>query len=135
MSLGFQEVLFFNDALVLQKSFLSNLQSKSSENLHPIHVLVPNYYVAAHLRHLLAQQKALLNVRFVTMPDLAKQSLSSNESFLSKIKLTPEMEIFRIGNIAEKNIARNRTRNCFQQTWLSPKPSQFISSFNRARRQ
>jgi hypothetical protein len=104
MSLGFKKFYFSNDALVLQKSFLSNLQSKSSENLHPIHVLVPNYYVAAHLRHLLAQQKALLNVRFVTMPDLAKQSLSSNESFLSKIKLTPEMEIFRIGNIAKKTL-------------------------------
>jgi hypothetical protein len=102
MPAGFQKFYFSNDARALQKSFLDDVASQSTQNLRPIHVLVPNYYVAAHLRHLLAQQKAQLNLRFVTIRDLAKQTLSSNEAFLTKIRMTPEMELFQIGSIAKK---------------------------------
>jgi hypothetical protein len=122
MSSGFKKFYFSSDALGLQRSFLATLQSLPNENLQPIHVLIPNYYVAAHLRHLLAfgdfagslgghktgenqymsLNRGILNVRFVTIRDLAKHSLNVNESFLSKMKLTPDMELFQIGNIAKK---------------------------------
>ncbi len=105
MAVGFQKFYFSGDALSLQKSFLASLQS-SVGNLQPSHVLVPNYYVAAHLRHLLAQEKALLNLRFVTIKDLAKSILRGNDEFLSKIRMTPEMELHQIGQIAEKILAK-----------------------------
>jgi ATP-dependent helicase/DNAse subunit B len=102
MGVGFQKFYFSSDALALQKSFLTTLASQSKKDLRPVHVLVSNYYVAAHLRHLLAQGKSLLNVRFVTFRDLAKQNLHANEVFLSKLHLTPEMELFQIGILAKK---------------------------------
>ncbi|MEZ4846086.1 MAG: hypothetical protein R2877_03785 [Bdellovibrionota bacterium] len=101
MAVGFQKLYFSFDATALQESFLDEI-SQSQRDLAPIHVLIPNYYVAAHLRHLIAQKKALLNIRFITTRDLSKFLLRTEEPFLSKIQMTPEMEQFHIGSIAKK---------------------------------
>lgn len=105
MAVGFQNFFFSSNPIALQKSLVENLSNRTGD-LSTIHVLVPNYYVGAQLRHMLAQKRAVLNVRFITFRDLAKFSLRTNDAFLTKTQLTPDMELYLIGHYAKKALAR-----------------------------
>lgn len=98
--------------LSLEKSLIVQIEAhKKKSPIGKITVLVPNHYVGTHIQHELALKHAHLNVMFETFEGFATRLLSSHIDFLKKQRLTPEIELFWIGKIAEQHLKDTELEN------------------------
>lgn len=105
MTVGFQKLYRSSHPFVLERSFIDRIVTEKKRSpLGQVTVLVPNHYIGAHLKHELALQQAHINVRFETFQGYSTRLLSNHAEFLKKKRLTPEMELFWIGKIAQQNL-------------------------------
>lgn len=106
MKRGFRTLYRSPNPKSLEDSLLHKiLEFKKNSPLSPLFVLVPNNYIAAHLKHEMAAQTAHINIYFETIESFAKQVISNKISFVQKRCLPAEAEIQKVKSISEKILA------------------------------
>ena len=77
-------------------------ERKQTDSFAPVTVVVPSQYAGVTLRRALAEEKGLLNVRFMTFSRLSEYLGSPTLAKVGRTPLTPLIELTSIRHIAEE---------------------------------